>query len=66
MGCNFGCYGSVKIWSVLLFMAYQYEVYCHYLQDTGMDIMLYHYRQHTAVFRTLTLLVICLLLLSAS
>jgi hypothetical protein len=55
-----------KTWAVLLFIACQYELYCHYLHDSGMVIVLCRYRQHTAVFRTLTLLMVCLLLRSAS
>ena len=31
MGCIFVCYGSVKVWAVLLFISYQHELYCHYL-----------------------------------
>jgi hypothetical protein len=30
MECIFVCHGSVKVWAVLLSIAYQYELYCHY------------------------------------
>jgi len=31
MGCIFVCYDSAKVWVVLLYIAYQYDLYCHYL-----------------------------------